>query len=203
MCPTVLGRIQTRVFTLIGPAILATIVSLITENEGWIVTIGIYLLMGIALDTGFYPYIIKWQPPWLTFVLAVGEFVILFVLVKILEPGQPPYGDPNVILGADDWRPIALYWVSWVLAVVTRIVIFPLASLTWLESGGEFRATGWSIPPEVEPLPIIAATAPGHEPGALAREFSSVHELPRDLEAKPALSGVHQRPEPAPPPVRT
>jgi hypothetical protein len=199
MCPTVLGRIQTRVFTLIGPAILATILSLVTDNEGWIVTIGIFLLMGIALDTAFYPYVIKWQPPWLTFVLAVGEFVILFVLLKILEPGQPPYGDPNAILGMDDWRPIALYWISWVMAVVTRIAIFPLLALSWLEDGGEFRMTGWSIPPEVEPLPIVAAAMPEQASGRLAREFSAVHELPRDLERKPALSGVHQRPDVARP----
>jgi hypothetical protein len=194
MCPTVLGRVQTRVATLIGPAILATILSLVTGNEGWIVTIGIFLLMGVALDAGFYPYVIKWQPPWLTGVLAVGEFLILFVLLKILEPGGPGYGDPNAILGADDWKPIALYWVSWAMAVATRIVIFPLLSLSWIENGGEFRVTGWSIPPESEPLPIIAAPSPEQAQSRLAREFSSTLDV-GDLEAKPALSGVHRRPQ--------
>jgi hypothetical protein len=195
MCPTVLGRIQTRVFTLIGPAILAAILSLITQNEGWIATIGIYLLMGVALDAGFYHYVIKWQPPWLTFVLAVGEFIVLFILLKVLEPGDPPYGDAATFIGENDWRPIVLYWVSWVMATATRIVIFPLLSLSWIENGGEFRITGWSVPAEMEPLPVIAAVPPAHAESRLAREFSSAIEIPVEVQRAPALSGVHRRPD--------
>jgi hypothetical protein len=195
MCPTALGRVETRTFTLILPAILATIVSVATDNAGWIVTIGIYYLMGVALDLTFYQWFIKWQPPWLTFVLAVGEFVLLFVLVKVLEPGHPPFGVPadESIVGADDWRPIVLYWVSWILADWTKIVVLPLVSLSWIENGGEFRQTGWTVAPDYRPLPIVAKVEPTAAAGALAREFSGAIEVVDHRPARP-LTGVQPVP---------
>jgi hypothetical protein len=195
MCPTALGRVETRTFTLILPAILATILSLVTDNAGWIVTIGIFYLMGVALDLTVYQWFIKWQPPWLTFVLAVGEFIILFVLVKILEPGHPPFGTPadEAIVGADDWRPIALYWVSWVLANWTKIVILPLVSLSWLENGGEFRQVGWTVAPEYQAIPIVAQAEPAAS-GQLVREFSGAFDV-ADLRPARPLTGVHEIPQ--------
>lgn len=183
MCPTPLGRTQTRTAILVGPALLGLILSLVTGNEGYIVLIGIYLLMGTVLDVLFYPLVIKWQPPWLTFVLAVGEFVILYVLSQVLEVGLTPA------------EAIIFYWVCWVMGNWTKIVILPLMELTWIESGGEFRTTGWSSVPEMELLPVLATVDPNPAGSRLVREFSSVNKIPTELLDLPAPSGVHRRPQ--------
>jgi len=185
MCPTPLGRVETRTFILIGPAILGTILSLVTGNEGYIVLIGIYLLLGVALDIAFYPFVIKWQPPWLTFVLAIGEFVILYTLSQVLEVGLDP---------ADA---VWFYWASWVMAVWTKVVVLPILSLTWIENASEFRATGWTTPAETQPLPLLADMEEPRAPGEirLVREFSAVNQVPEELRKVPAPSGVHSRPD--------
>jgi hypothetical protein len=121
MCPTALGRTQTRTATL-WPAILGLILSLVTGNEGWIVLIGIFLLM-VVLDILVYPLIIKRQPPWLTFVIALAEFGILYVLSQALQVGLQPA------------EAIAFYWVSWIIANWTTIVILSIVELTWIEIG--------------------------------------------------------------------
>ena len=200
MCPTVLGRVQTRVAILVGPAILAVMLSLVTENEGWIVTIGVYLLVGVALDTIFYPRVIRWQPPWLTFLLALTEFVLVFMLVTVLQPGRPGFGDPDALVGSADVKVIVFFWVSWLLAILTKIVVLPIVSLSWLENGGEFRVTGWSVQPEAEPLPLVAAATPEAASTRLVRELSAVHDRP--VERRPPLSGVHARRVSGPSPDR-
>ena len=191
MCPTVLGRIETRTITLLPGAILAVIISILNSNESWIVLIGIYLIMGVILDIGFYPYVIRWQPPWLTFTIAVGEFVILFVIAHVVARASTP---PK--LNLTDGDAILLYWVTWVLAIWTKIVILPLFSLSWIENGGEFRFTGWSTSPELVPtaVSVIGAQEAAGGPPPLAIEFSSVRGVPEELRKLPAPSAVRRVP---------
>jgi hypothetical protein len=190
MCPTVLGRVQTRWAILIIPAIIATIVSIITGTAGYIVLIGLYFVIGVALDTCFYPFVIRWQPPWLTFTLAVGEFVLVFIAAHFLK------------IKISDVAAILTYWLAWWIAIWTKVVILPLISLSWIEDAGEFRITGWSVAPEYLPLPVTAFTpaqATGGPP-PLARAFSAaVIEIPEELRRAPSPSGVFQVPEGLPP----
>ncbi len=151
MCPTIYGRVQTRWAILIIPAIIATIISLITHNPSWIVLIGVYFMIGVALDIGFYPFVIRWQPPWLTFTLAVRR-VRAHVHRRARAPPHRGTAHKVGIHFAYFWLPIIEFWVAWVLAIWTKVVILPLISLSWVEDAGEFRSTGWSIPPEYVPL---------------------------------------------------
>jgi hypothetical protein len=187
MCPTPLGRIHTRVFTIIGPALLGAVLWIITGRPDWLVLIGVYLLLGITLDTLVYSWLLRYQPPWMTFVLALGEFGLIYVLANVLELDLTPI------------EAIALYWGAWLLAAITRIVVLPIVSLTYYESSGELRRIAWSLPPEQVPYPVVASLADA-QPGPVVRAASGAHRTP--LERLPSPSGVHETPAAAPDPVR-
>jgi hypothetical protein len=162
---------------------IAGTISIVTANPSWIVLIGLYFLVGVALDTCFYPFIIRWQPPWLTFTLAVGEFILVYLAAKTLKG----------IHFESDLEPLLEYWIAWWIAIWTKVVILPLLSLTWIENAGEFRTTDWSITPEYQPLPVsvFVPQTPGSGPPPVARKFSSaVIEIPEELLRAPGPAGV-------------
>jgi hypothetical protein len=181
MCPTPLGRVHTRVATLIPGALVATAISLWQGNPAWIALIGVYLLMGVFLDTGVYAWLLRYQPPWMTGVLAVAEFGLLLVLASVVS------------LGLMVWGAAALYWVTWVLAITTKIVVLPIASLTYLESSFEFRLPRWSIPPPQASIPIVAGAAEAEAgPGPVLERASGVRAAP--LDRMPSPSSIHEKP---------
>jgi prepilin signal peptidase PulO-like enzyme (type II secretory pathway) len=150
MCPTPIGRLHTRVAIIVLPALLGLIFSLVTTDADWIALIGLYLLLGVALDALVYSWALRYQPPWMTFILALVELGLLLALAV-----------SGVDLTIPVWEAILFYFGAWLLAIFTKIVVLPNLSLTYLESAGEFRTTEWSIPPSREATPIYGAGATG------------------------------------------
>jgi hypothetical protein len=187
MCPTPIGRLHTRTAIFVGPAIIGLIFSLVSGHWDWLVLVGVYFMLGIFLDSAIYPWLLKWQPPWMGGVLAVAEFGLLLVLAGILN--DKTGGLSHISIGEAIWY----FWLLWIVAALTKIVVLPIASLTYVESAAEFRTTEWSVPPPLEPLPILASSAEAKGgPGPVIREASGVHAKP--LEPLPSPSGVHRFP---------
>jgi hypothetical protein len=181
MCPTPVGRIHTRVAILVLPALLGIILSLLTGRPDWIVLIGIYLLLGVALDAGVYSWLLRYQPPWMTFVLALAELGLLYVLARVLK------------LDLTSAEAIIFYWVAWLLAIFTKVVLLPIFSLTYLESSLEFRRTDWSIPPAQAAMPVLATPEDALAgAGPLLRSASGEHAVP--LKPLPGPSQVFDIP---------
>jgi hypothetical protein len=180
MCPTRTGRVHTRVATIVGPVLLALAASLVSQNPEWLVLIALLLVQGVLLDVAVYPWLLRYQPPWMTGVLAVGEFALLLLLATLLQLDLP--------LG---WA-IVFYWVCWAVAIATKIVILPIASLTYLESAGEFRRSEWSVPPSQHQFQVRASDVPGElAPGPVLGEAT---RLGSRLQPLPAPSGFHRVP---------
>jgi hypothetical protein len=187
MCPTPIGRLHTRTAIFVGPALIGLIFSLVSGHWDWLVLVGVYFMLAIFLDSAIYPWLLKWQPPWMGGVLAVAEFGLLLVLANILN--DKTGGLSHISVGEAIW----FYWLCWIVAAITKIVVLPIASLTYVESAAEFRTTEWSVPPPLEPLPILASSEEAKAgPGPVIREASGVHAKP--LEPLPSPSGVHRLP---------
>ena len=187
MCPTPIGRLHTRTAIFVGPALIGLIFSLVSGHWDWLVLVGVYFMLAIFLDSAIYPWLLKWQPPWMGGVLALAEFGLLLVLAGILN--DKTGGLHNISIGEAIW----FYWLCWIVAAITKIVVLPIASLTYVESAAEFRRAAWSVPPPYEPLPILASSAEAKDgPGPVLREASGVHAKP--LEPLPSPSGVHRLP---------
>ena len=186
MCPTPTGRIHTRTATFVLPTLLGLILSLITGHWDWLVLVGVYYLLGVFLDTAVYSWLLKYQPPFVALVLALSEFGLLLVLAGILNDTANG-GLSNVAV----WEAAIFFWALWIVAALTKIVVLPIVSLTYIESAGEFRTSEWSVPAPLESLPLLASSAEAKAgPGPVIREASGVHARP--LEPLPSPSGVHR-----------
>jgi hypothetical protein len=192
MCPTPTGRIHTRTAAIFLPLLLGLVVSLVSGHFDWLALIGLYYVMGVFLDLAVYSWLFRFQPPWMTFVIALSELGFLLVLSHALAEQGGVGGLDHISVP----EAIVFYWAAWILAIpVTKVMILPLISLTYLESAGELRRIEWSIPESQVALPVLASGAEAARgPGPIVREASGVHAKP--LPQLPSPSGVHRVPRP-------
>ena len=73
--------------------------------------------------------------------------------------------------------------------------MLPILSLGWIENGGEFRATGWTVLAQRAPVSAAAVAVVPAQPPPLAREFAAERELPRDVREAPSPSTLDAIPE--------
>src|SRR4051812_50049106 len=121
MCPTPTGRIHTRTATIVLPALLGVILSLITGHWDWLVLVGVYYLLGVFLDTAIYSWLLKYQPPFVAVVLALSEFGLLLVLAGILNDANGGPSPISIRAGG------SFFLARWFLGPPTKILIPPLA----------------------------------------------------------------------------
>lgn len=129
MCLTLPGRIQTRAVTLINVLILAILFASLTKNLGYFTMFFLMVVVALPLDLFVYSKLIQFQPRWLTILLGIGEFFILFLFAP----------QPVTLL-----QMAVFYIPAWLAGWLTMEILLPLAWPRWAEDGGEFRSLGKS-----------------------------------------------------------
>ncbi|MEN9934765.1 MAG: hypothetical protein RLZZ387_1344 [Chloroflexota bacterium] len=125
MCFSLLGRVQTRLLSLVGPLALTLLYAAAAPEAGYLQMFGLMLCLGLYLEVGVYGMLIGYQPRWLTILLGVFELLLLLGCMRLL--GWP------VDLG----RAVGLYAPAWLLAWLTTHALLPWLAPRWAEDGGE------------------------------------------------------------------
>ncbi len=135
---TLIGRLQTRLFTLIGPLILAFLFAAFSGTHDYWTLFGLMAAVTLTLEVGLYGWLLSYQPRWVTLLLAVAEF---FLLKWIMEWPYP------LEIRLHTRQALEFYLPAWLLSWLTLQVILPWLKPRWAEDNGEF----WLISPKFRP----------------------------------------------------
>jgi len=130
MCFTFLGRVETRLLSLVIPLYVTGAFALLQGNGEYWTLFGVMVTIALALDLGVYNWWIYYQPRWLTLVLGTFEFLAIRQVVAWF-PGL------NVRLGLE--QALTFYVVAWLGAWITTQALLPSLWPRWAEDGGEIR----------------------------------------------------------------
>jgi hypothetical protein len=126
MSYTLIGRIQTRVVSVL-PALL---VALALQRWWAIELVALMLGIGLALDVAVYHRVFTYQPAWLALPLGVLELGLVYGAMRWLE-----------LMAPLRWA-LGLYAIGWVAAQLFGHAIFPRLRLEYAEDGGELGRRG-------------------------------------------------------------
>jgi hypothetical protein len=126
MSYTLIGRIQTRVVSVL-PALL---VAFALQRWWAIELVALMLGIGLVLDVAVYHRVFTYQPAWLALPLGVLELGLVYGAMRWLE-----------LMAPLRWA-LGLYAIGWVAAQLFGHAIFPRLRLEYAEDGGELGRRG-------------------------------------------------------------
>ena len=128
MCFTVMGRLQTRLYSLVWPLAMAIIFTLTSGSGDYWTMFALMALVGFALDAFVYPRVIGSQGRWLTIALGAVEYIVIRLVAAIV---------PIFSVRLSGLEASFFYVCAWVGVWVITQAVFPLLWPRWAEEGGE------------------------------------------------------------------
>lgn len=134
MCPTLLGRLHTRLAMVALPALAAAIAFWLGAGAHWLALAGMWLVLGAAVDAGLYRPLVRWQPGVLTVGMGLAEWILVAGVAHAVH------------LGIGVVALSVAYWSGWLVGHAVRLAVLPVVFVTRQEEGGEVGRPRWWIP---------------------------------------------------------
>ncbi|MCW2963905.1 MAG: hypothetical protein JWO17_1157 [Actinomycetia bacterium] len=126
MSYTLIGRVQTRVVSLL-PALLVAL----ALQRWWAIEVTALMLgIGLVLDAVVYDRVLAYQPAWLALPLGALELGLVYGAMRWLQ-----------LMAPLRWA-LGLYAIGWVAAQLFGHAVFPRLHLEYAEDGGELGRRG-------------------------------------------------------------
>jgi hypothetical protein len=148
MSYTLRGRVDSRLFAALGPAVAAAILALAIHRWWPIELAALMVGIGLALDVLVYDRVFDYQSGWVALPLGALELGLVMAAAEVVHVRAP--------LGPA----IAFFWAAWLSAQLLGHAGLPWLRLTYAEDGGELGRTGASAASFVGAL-FLAAGAVG------------------------------------------
>lgn len=177
MSYTLRGRLESRLVAALAPLLAACALALVV-GRWWPVELAALMVgVGLLLDVSAYHRLLPYQAGWLAVPLGTLELGLVMALVRLAGVDAP-------LVAA-----LLFFGGSWVLGQVLGHAVFPIASVTYGEDGGELGRTGAvTAATAVGVVAFAGGVAFGSAPPTVTLE-AGVHRGPLVLDREQILVG--------------